>query len=174
MGNHLYLVHQVGGVIRHSVGLVSGVQPLLQFLVVGGDPGRAGVPVALQGLHATQGKHEAPGRVHAIGAHAQGRGHPGGVDHLAGADHTDPLPQSVFLQLVHHQWQAVLYRQAHIVDKALGSRAGTAVAAVNGEEVRGVLQAPLIDAPAEIIQPGGLADHRFHAHRLAGDCAHPV
>ena len=55
-----------------------------------------------------------------------------------------------------------------------GGSAGTAVGAVHGEEVRGVLQAAVQDTLAQFIQQLGLADHGFHAHRFAGDLAHPV
>ena len=70
MGDHLHFVHQVLRVVCHPHSLVFRIQALLQFLVVGGDAGRAGILVALQGLHAAQGEHEPPRRIHAVRAHA--------------------------------------------------------------------------------------------------------
>ena len=48
MGNHLHLMHEIGGVVGNPLGLVGGIKSLLQILIMGRDACGAGVPITLQ------------------------------------------------------------------------------------------------------------------------------
>ena len=60
VGDDLYVLDDPLGIGRDALGFDHRHEPLLETLIVGGDPGWAGVLVAFKGLDAAKGKHEAP------------------------------------------------------------------------------------------------------------------
>ena len=54
MRHDLHVVHDVGVIVRHPDRLLTGIKCVDQLRLVGRDPGRACVAIALQGLNATQ------------------------------------------------------------------------------------------------------------------------
>ena len=77
-------------------------------------------------------------------------------------------------QRIHHQRQAALDGQAHIVHQAQGRGTGAAVGTVDGKEIRRILKAALVDMQAHFVKPARLAYNRLDTDRLAGDFANPV
>ena len=71
---------------------------------------------------------------------------------LAGGDHADALLQARLDQRVDHARQRLLDRQAHVVDERLRRRAAAALAAVDHEEVRRVLEAAREHVLGEVVQ----------------------
>src|SRR5690606_25365596 len=59
MRNHPHFLHHGLHKISHPLGFVGLHQPTLQLWIVGGDAGRTGVLIALQGLNTAQRKHKA-------------------------------------------------------------------------------------------------------------------
>ena len=65
--------------------------------------------------------------------------------------------------------QALLDRQAHVINQTLGRCACAAVRAVQSNEIRGLLLAPFLDAKTQSIQPFVAAEHQFETHGFTGD-----
>ena len=107
MGDDAHFMMHGFCITLDALGLVGDVEPALQILVVGGDTGRAGVLVALEGLDATQCEHEAARGSDEIGAHADRPGNIAGCDELAARDDLGAIAQAITLQLVDYQRQAL-------------------------------------------------------------------
>lgn len=138
---------------------------------MGGDSGRAGVSVALQRLDAAEREHEPARGDDEIGAEADGPGNLGGFDQLARGNHANAALQIVLDQLVGQQRQRFFEGQAHVVDEALWRRSGTAVGAVQCDEVRcGLLTAP-VDLREQRVEEFGCTKDHLEAGRFACDVA---
>ena len=135
MGNHLDLVADVGAVIRHLDCLVGGVEPALQPRVMRRDAGRAGIPVAFQGLDAAKGEHEAARRDDEIGADAQRPSNACRGDELSRRDESNALLEPVAFAYVVDERQGLANEQTDIIHQRHGGRAGAAVGGVDLDEV---------------------------------------
>ena len=164
-------VFDVFDVVGDAAGFLFGDQSFLQFFIMRGDAGGAGVLVALQRLNAAQREHEAARAGDEVRADAQRPGDFRRDNQLAGSDHLDALAQAVFHQRVHHHRQAFAHRHADIINQTGGRGAGAAVGAVDRDEVGRVFMAAFADVLAQFANPGFVANHRLEADRLAGDLA---
>ena len=171
MGDQADAVANLGDEIHDADGLVLGVEAALQALVVGGDAGRAGVLVALEGLDAAEGEHEAAGGGREIGAGAERPGDLGRGDQLARGDDLDAVAQALAGEGVDDHGQGLADGQADIVHQRHGRGTCAAVAGIDGDEVGCGLGAALVDFAAQVVEPAVAADDELDADRLAGHLA---
>ncbi len=164
--------------LDHVVDIVSNTEllgfrmkPFLQLGVVGGDPGWAGVFIALQRLDASQREHEAACGCDEISANAECPGNIGRVDKFAGGDHLDPVAQSMQIEVVDQHRQALAQRQPHIVDERHRCSSRASVSAIHGDKIRRKLQTHAVNLCKQLIEPGITADHRLETHGFSSHLA---
>ncbi len=174
MGDHVHFLFHVLLIARHAPGLVFRNQAALQPLIVRGDTGRAGVLVAAERLDTAEREHESPGRGHEIRTGTQRQRNVGRRREFAAGDQPDPFFQSMPGQQVGNQRQALADRQADVVDQGHGCSTCTAIARIDGNEVRRALDAATADFLKQFVEPVGRTDDRLETDRLAADLAHPV
>ena len=165
MSDHGDILAHLVDIVRRSNRLDLGIQTALQALFMGRDASRAIIGVAPQRLDAANGKHEAAPCIDHVGAGAIRPGHFRRGHQLARRNHANAVAQAPALKNVRQHGKRRLQRKADIVHKRHGRRAGAAVAAVYGDEIRRRFDSPPLDRIAEIVQPAISAKHRLKAGR---------